>query len=562
MSFFFEISIIIFTAVFFGAIMKLLRQPLIVGYVLTGITVGPYVFNLLHSTSDIEVFSNIGISILLFIVGIHLNPEIIKEVGVTSFIVAVAQAVITSVTGFFVVRWLGFDAVSSAYSGAALAFSSTIIILKLFSDKKCLGKLHGKIVLGMLLVEDFIAALILVVASLNISVSSSGSDLVNVFTALFFKGTVIVVLLFMISKYLLPKLSEFFASSPELLFLFSIAWGLGLSSLFSVIGFSAGIGALVAGATFSVSPFAEEISSRLKPLRDFFIMLFFVLLGSRISLSLDTKVLYPAVVLSLFVLIINPIIVFFVMNILNYKKRTSFLVAMTSSQISEFSLILVALGASNGQISNTVVSIITLVFVFTISGSTYLILYSENIYNRFKGVLGFFELRKGSRDEGSSVRPDFDMIIFGFHRVGEDFVEAAKHIGANFFAVDFNPSAIKRLQEKGIPFKYGDADDVEFLREINISSAKLIVSSIPDFETNLLLIKTYRAENLGGIIITISHDVSQAKKLYLAGATYVVMPHYLGAHHASKMIEKYAFDTESFDKERNTHLLRLEQREK
>lgn len=562
MGFFFEISIIVFTAVLFGAIMKLLRQPLIVGYVLTGIAVGPYVFNILHSTSDIEVFSTIGISILLFIVGIHLNPEIIREVGATSFLVGVTQAIITSVAGFFVVRWLGFDIVSSAFASVSLAFSSTIIILKLFSDKKTLGKLHGKIVLGMLLVEDFIAALILIVASLNVSVSTTGADLEHIFLALLFKGIVIVVVLFIVSKYLLPKLSEFFATSSELLFLFSIAWGLGFSSLFSAIGFSAGIGALVAGATFSVSPFAEEIGSRLKPLRDFFIMLFFVLLGSKISLILDTQILYPAIFLSIFVLVINPIIVFFVMNILGYKKRTSFLVAITASQISEFSLILVALGASNGQISNTIVSIITLVFVFTISVSTYLVLYSENLYSRFKWIIGFFELRNGTKGEEKIKETESDMIIFGYHRVGEDFVEAAKKIGANFFAVDFNPSATKRLEREKIPFKYGDADDAEFLREINIGVAKLIVSTIPDFETNMLLTKTYRAENPEGIVITMSHDVLQAKKLYLAGATYVVMPHYLGAHQASKMIEKYAFDVDGFDRERNIHLLKLEKRQR
>ena len=154
------------------------------------------------------------------------------------------------------------------------------------------------------------------------------------------------------------------------------------------------------------------------------------------------------------------------------------------------------------------------------------------------------------------------MIFFGYHRVGEDFSEAARHIKAKFFAVDFNPSAIKRLEEEGIPFKYGDADDVEFLREINFSQIKLIVSTIPDFETNMLITKTYREENKSGIVITMSHDIVQTKKLYLAGATYVVMPHYLGAHQASKMIEKYAFDVDGFDKERNIHLLRLEKRQK
>lgn len=458
MDVFIELSFIIILAIFFAGLMKLLRQPLIIGYIITGIIAGPYALNILHSTSELQLFSNIGIAILLFIVGINLNPEIIKEVGETSALVAITQAVFTSVIGFFIIRLFGFDAVSAAYGGAALAFSSTIIVLKILSDKKSLDKLYGKIVVGMLLVEDLVAGLLLIIASLNIKDFSS-FDAGNIILGLILKGAIVFLCLFLISKYFLPKLSSFFATSPELLFLFSIAWGLGLSSVFYLLGLSMDIGALLAGAAFAVSPFSEEIVSRLKPLRDFFLVLFFVLLGSKIAIDGNFEtVFYSASVISFFVLIVNPVIVFVTMNLLGFRSRTGFMVAMTATQIGEFSLILIALGASMGRVNNSLVQIITLVGIFTIAVSSYLIFYSDEIYHNIKNLVLLFEIRKGAKRERVGHHGDYEMIIFGFHRVGEDFALSAKHIGANFVAVDFNPAAVKRLQEKNIPFKFGDAD--------------------------------------------------------------------------------------------------------
>lgn len=554
-----ELSLIIVIATAVSVIMRLLRQPLVVGYILTGVIVGPYALHLLSSVEYIELFSKIGIATLLFIVGLNLNPSVIREVGRTAAITGVGQVLFTSIIGFLLVRVFGFDVITSLYIAVALTFSSTIIILKLLSDKGDLNKLYGKISIGFLLVQDLIATVILVAVSTF--ALASGTDAGNVLIALLVKGVLLGAVIFLVSKYVLPRLSNFFASSQELLFVFSIGWGLGLSALFAYIGFSVEIGALVAGVAFSLSPFSYEVGSRIKPLRDFFVLLFFILLGHQMIVTDLGPLILPALALSAFVLVGNPLIVLLLMNVLGFKRKTGFLAGLTVAQISEFSLILMALAFSFGHVSGAAVSLVTLVGIITIAASTYLILYGERMYVFLEPFLKVFDVEWKKHSERTSTFKAPDVYIFGYDRVGTDFVTAVEKLGARYIVVDFNPESIKKLQEKNIPFRYGDAGDTEFLNELNIHEAKLVISTVPDFETNAILTKTYRRRNADGLIMTLSHDVEHAKELYLAGASYVVMPHYLGAHYAAHMIEKHGFSVSEFDHERNTHLARLAKRD-
>lgn len=566
MTLFTEISIILVLATAIALIMRAFKQPLVVGYIATGILVGPYVLNVLHSHDDIELFSKIGISILLFIVGLGLNPDIVREVGKTSFLVGLGQVFFTAVSGYYVVRFLGYSQTVSMYVSAALTFSSTIIILKLLADRADTTKLYGKISIGILLIQDLIATVTLLMVSILGSKSINAG--VEVFSAawieivhLITKGAIVVVALYLISKYLLPKLANYIAGNQEVLFVFSLAWGLGMASLFQFIGFSIEIGALVAGVTLSVSPFAYEMGSRMKPLRDFFIILFFILLGAQMVLGNFMAILIPALVLSAFVLIIKPIIVFILMNLLGYRPKTAFSTGSTVAQISEFSLILISLGLSLGHIDQMVASLVTLVGIITISGSTYLVIYGDQIYAALRRPIRLLEIRKSHAREMKGGEQTFDVLIFGYDRVGYDFVKAAKNITERYAVVDFDPQSIKKLQASDVPFRYGDAEDLEFLQEIGFHNAKLVVSSIPDFKTNLLLVQYYRKQNPTGIIITISHEIRHAKELYLAGASYVVMPHFLGAKHASEMISAHGYNLSDFDQIRNEHLVHLAERE-
>ncbi|MCK5624238.1 cation:proton antiporter [Candidatus Pacearchaeota archaeon] len=554
MEVFIELSLIIVIAVLIAGLMRLLKQPLIIGYILTGIIVSPYFLNIVKSTETISVFAQIGVAFLLFIVGLSLSPKVIKEVGKVSLITGIGQITFTSLIGFFISKFLlGFSTIVSLYISLALAFSSTIIIMKLLSDKNDLEKLYGKISIGFLLVQDvFVIILLMVISSFSGKLNKISLTLE---TAIF--GVVAIGIFVLIVIYLLPRLSKFFAKSQELLFLFSIGWGLGLAALFHYIGFSMEIGALIAGITLSISPYHYEVSSKMRPLRDFFIILFFILLGSQMVFGNMGQLIVPAIFLSLFILIGNPLIVMTLMGLLGYKKRTGFQAGFTVAQISEFSLILIALGVSVGHLTQEILSLVTIVGLITISGSTYLMLYSDKIYPYFSKYLSIFERKKVRKEK--EIKLKYDSVLFGYNRIGFSILKSFKKIKEKYLVVDFNPSTVSDLQKFNIPCIYGDVDDTEFLKTLELSKIKMAVSTIPDFETNALLIENVRAVNNKAVIIVRAHTIKDALDLYKEGANYVLTPHFLGGEYVAKMLKDLKINRSEYKLEKEKHIKTLKE---
>ena len=556
MEIFLEISLITAIVTIVSLIMKVLKQPFIVGYILTGILVGPYAFNILRSTESIEFFSKVGITILLYIVGLNLNPKVLKEVGKVSLTTGITQVVLNSLIGFFICKALGIGNIPSLYISIALSFSSTIIILKLLTDKGDLNTLYGKISIGFLLVQDLIATIIIVIIS---AISySRGGNITFALSMLALKGIIAGLLFFLLSKYIVPKITDFISESTELLFLFSLSWGMAVASIFYYLGFSVEIGALVAGVTLSSLPYTPEISSRIKPLRDFFIVLFFILLGSRMALSTLPLIILPAIILSFYVLIGNPLILFVLMNLLGYKRKTSFMAGLTVAQISEFSIILAGLGVTIGHLSTANLSLITLIGLITISGSTYLILYSDNIYRSVEKFLKYIEIKKFPKETKLSLPNQPDIILFGYDRSGAEYIKAIQQLDKNYVIIDYSPQAIDKLKQANLPHVYGDAEDIEFLEEIGINHAKLVISTIPNYDTNKLIVQKLTTSNPKAISIVVCHQVKDTLDLYEIGASYVIVPIYFGSQYLSHLLNKHGLEREAYQFEKSRHLLDLQ----
>lgn len=549
---FLEISLIIVLATIIAGVMRLLKQPLIIGYIITGILVSPYFLNLVDSIQTIQTLAHIGITLLLFIVGLSLNLNMLKDVGKVSIITGVGQVLFTSIFGFIIAKILGFSSVSSIYIAVALTFSSTIIIMKLLSDKGDVDTLYGRISIGFLLVQDLIVVFALIIIA---AISNGGGELGSViFKSLFIIISLIVgILLF--SHYVLQKVMPFVAKSQEYLLLFSLAWCFLLSSIFYLFGFSIEIGALLAGITLASTQFKYEITSKLKPLRDFFLILFFVMLGSQMQFADISTFILPIIIFSLFILIGNPLIVIILMGFMGYTRRNGFLAGLTVAQISEFSLILVAMGVSVGHLSSDILSLVTVIGLITITGSSYLIMYSNKIYPVFSKYLKVFERNSKKIDEHKYHRDNgHEVVLFGYNRIGFDLLKSLNKIKKDFLVIDYNPETIVSLAKDGFDCRYGDASDLELLDEINLSKTKMIISTIPDTETNLLLIEKIRESNLKCIIIVMSHQIDNALELYEQGASYVILPHFLGGKYVSTMIEKSEFNIEYFLEEKIKHL--------
>ncbi len=551
---FIEISIILALATAVSWLMYMLHQPLILGHILTGIIAGPIFLNLIESEELLILFSKIGITALLFIVGLSLSPKVAKEVGRISLIAGITQVVFTSGVGFLIASIFGFGLIPSLFIAIALTFSSTIIIMKLLGDKKDLSRLYGKIAIGILLVQDVIATIILIVISASQVGTSVGSEIALVFVKL----VVVGLLLVFISKAVLPALSRAFASSQEFLFLFSVSWCLGMAALFHVLGFSIEIGALIAGVTLAASPYHYEISAKMKLIRDFFIVLFFILLGAQINFYDISTLWQPALVLSLFVLIGNPLILLTIMGIMGYHRKTAFQTGLTVAQISEFSLVLILLSHEMGYVNESVVALVTFIGLITISLSSYMISSSDILYKLFDPILKVFERKRVNPQTRS--QKSFEAILFGCHRLGQDFLPVLKSTKRPYLIVDFNPEVIHTLNELHIPARYGDADDNEFLDELDLKKLKLLISTVPDPDSNEFLVHKVRSINKRAVIIANAHNVEQALYLYGIGANYVIMPHYLGGNYASLLVGKHGMEKKYFEAEKTKHIKHLKSR--
>jgi len=554
---FLEITFVVVLAVFVTIIMRLLKQPLIIGYILTGLIVSPIGLNIIQSENALPALAEIGVSILLFLVGIHLNPKVIKDMGKVSLIAGLGQIIFTSLVGFGLCYLLGFDLIVSIYVAIALTFSSTIVIMKLLSDKGELESLYGRITLGVLIIQDIVAMLMLIALS-----SSPGEGELGTYIIFAILKTIgLIVGIYLISKLLFPLITKTIAKSQEILLFFSIGWCLIVGSIFGFLGFSIEAGALLAGVALSVSPLRYEISSKLRPLRDFFILLFFVVLGSQMTFNNIATYTVPIIVLSLFVLIGNPIIVMILMGLLGYTKRNSLFTGLAMAQISEFSLIIIAIGSKFGHVSSDILSVVTLIGIITIAGSSYMMMYNNKLYNLLSPILNIFERRGKKVDEHKYLSHDkHHVLLFGYHRIGFDLAESFKKMKKKFLVIDNNPEIILDLAKQGIDCRYGDASNIELLNELNFKEAKMIASTIPDLETNLLLIKFIKEHNSKALIITVSNQVEEALELYKAGASYVIMPHMLGGKHTSLLIESHGLNEKKFLKERQFHLNHIQKR--
>ncbi len=552
-----NLSVIILITTCISIFMKSLKQPLILGYILTGLLLGPFVFNIIGSTELIESFSTIGIALLLFIIGLGMDIRGLGKLGKTVLLIVCAILGVVSTIGFIVSMIFGYFGKEAFLIGLALFFSSTIIIVKLLSDKKEQNRLHGQIAIGVILVDDIIATL----ALLFIAASANGGLQLNEILLLIIKGIVIIGLLTFCSIKILPKLTRYIANSQELLFLAAMAWGFGIASLFEHTGFSIEIGALFAGVALANSPYAREIGARLKPLRDFFIILFFISLGESMNLASISSSIVPALILSIAVIILKPLVILITMGLMGYSKHVSFKTGVHLSQISEFSIIMILLAVNSKVINEDVGTLITLVAIITISVSTYLMLYDDAIYNKFILHLKMKLFEREVTKKERSKRASTQLLLFGYNDGGSDFIKVFKGLNKRYLVIDYDPSVIEYLDNNEIPAIYGDATDNEFLEELGLGHIELIVSTFTDFESTKQMVASCTQLAPNSTIICQANNQTEALELYEMGCTYVVISHHIvGNERVSGFIKRNGYKKREFQEYREKHITKINKR--
>jgi len=516
-----QIGIIILFAALLALITKLLKQPIVLGYVIAGFLIGPLYFKFITSTDLIQPLADLGVAFLLFIVGLELDINKFKQLGWVIAVTGVLQVLlVTAVSAFIAGIWL--SKIEALYLGLIIAFSSTMIVIKLIEDKNELQTLHGKIVLGILLVQDILVVLALSLLK-NIGVSSPIPAVLSIG-----KGLGLIIISYFIGKYIFNFVLKISASIPELLFMVSLAISFVYAYIASLLGFSIAIGAFIAGIALASSPFSIEIIGRVKSLKDFFLVIFFVSLGLQIT-SLNLGSIFMLLIVSLLlVVLLKPLIIFILLKLFKQSNRTAFSSSFSLAQISEFSLVLASTGIVLGHIHNNLFTLSVIVGAITITITSYLIKYDRNIYSLIFPLMKRIET---SPKEFGSEKLDEELnnhiVVIGAHRMASRIIEILKQKHKNFVVVDFNPERVSELRRENITCIYGDYGNVHVLGTLNISKAKIVISTVPNLNDNLRLIKMSKEFNKNIIVIVATHNAFDALLLYKDGADFVIFPEYL-----------------------------------
>ncbi len=555
---FLDLTIIFVTIAILSFIAKFFKQPLIPVYIIAGIILVPLTHSL-HNGGLVSSISQFGIVFLLFIAGLELDFERLKHVGAVSTMGGTIIVVLLFLIGLGVSSLIGFTGLSSVYMGLVFAFSSTMVVVKLLSDDNELDSLHGKIALGLLIVQDVFAILAFILLT-----SIGNFSIINLLTLI---GSVLAIIVgvFLVSKYILPKLFAFAAESQEVLFIASIAICLLIASLFGQFlnPEALGIGAFIAGLALANLPYNIEIISRISPLKDFFSMLFFLSIGMLLPLSDVPAVIVPSIIFVLMILIIKPVLNYIIISVFGYMPRVAFLTAVTQSQVSEFGLILVFFGIATGQISNSLFASVVVIAILSLTCSSYMFEHKDFLFNKLNKLLckiGYGEDQsKTLRFLPKKFKKKFILLV-GYDRLGYTILETLKKMREIVVVVDFNPAVIKKLMDEKINCVYGDVGDSELLNNLNLNECKLIISTTPHKEANLLLMKKLRNINKKALCFLTSESISDALKLYESGADYVIIPRYIGGKHISFMVRRSKFNPKVLLKQKLSHLNELKRR--
>lgn len=549
-----EISLLLVVAGGFGVIARFLRQPLLIGFLFAGLLLNYLGFIKDHALLD--NMGKIGVTLLLFLVGMDMNIREIPAIGKTAVTAGLAQIIITSLLGFLLSMSLGFGLVSAIYIAVALTFSSTIIILKLLSEKDDLNSLYGKIAVGVLLVQDLVVILIL----MFLSGFKLGNFGFSTFFLLIFKVALLFGLVWYLSKDILPRIfNKLVGSSQELLFTVSIAWALGLATLVGgPLGFSFEIGGFLAGIALSNLPDHLGISSKTKSLRDFFLTIFFVTLGSQLLVGGIGPILPKVIIFSTFVLIGNPLIVIIIMGLMGHKSRTSFQTSVSIAQVSEFSFILMAMGKSLGHVSESDLALVVFVGAITMIGSTYLILGSEKIYAKFKNIFKFFE-RKKTKESIFVNEINFKdhVVLVGCDKIGNTILPYFKRHNIDTVIIDFDPSVFSRLSAVNENIVLGDVTDPEALEIAKVEDSKIVICTIPNYEENVSIMNAIKNYNKRPIFIATASSKEESIKLYEEGADYVLNPDLIAGEFLRHIFLNHGFSLNRISKMGKSHFNRL-----
>lgn len=559
---FIQLAIILGLASVFGFITHKFKLPLLIAYLLGGLLIAAAAIFDPSQSQVLHFLPEIGIAFVLFLVGMEMDLREIRKLGKAILMCSTLQIIISSIVGFVLARLLGFGPTESVYLGVGLSFSSTIVVVKLLLEKNELSSLYGKLAVGILLLEDLVAVLILLGLTVSPSFLHFGFQQAFPIVAFVFKVLLLFGGAFIANRFVLPRVFGAVSESMELLFLTALAWCFIFVSFAISLGFSVVIGAFLAGVGLAASPYHYQIQGKVKPLRDFFVTLFFVYLGTQVNFADFSKALPLIAAFTLYAVVAKPIIFMLVLGSFGFRKHTMFQTAINLSNISEFSLIILVVGVNMGIVSSASLTAIALSLILSTIISSLMVAKSNKLYKYLKAAIAFFE-RKNFRHQlelgGDGIFVDH-VVVVGAHRVGGEIVKFLQREKVPVVVLDFNPHLVDALLKEKITVLYGDIGDPEVFDSLSLERAKMVISTSPTMADNKLLLEELHYRGINIPVIVRAETAREAKQLYKAGADYVIIPDILAGDFLLGIIKEHLGDSAFFKDRARIELDRLERK--
>jgi len=558
-----DIAICIIAAWILAVLSQVARQPVLLAYLVAGFVIGPHGFQWITKTQNIETISEIGLSLLLFMIGLEIDLKKMLSAGRVILLTAAAQ-----ILGCVLLGWIVFGLIGPAenrlealYLGVAAAMSSTVIIIKILYDKRELETLAGRVTLGVLVLQD-IATILFLAIQPNLK-----NPAVGVLALAMGKVILLVSVAFLAGRFVLPPVFKLVARLPELVLVGAVAWCFTMAGFANWLGLSTAMGALIAGVMVSTFPYTLDVVAKVTSIRDFFVTLFFVGLGMEIPVPTWNFIRWT-IFFCLFLVGSRLLTVFPPIYFMRQGYRISLLPAINLCQMSELSLVLLALGKANGDVSDNIIGIAAFSFALLAVDSTYAIFKNDYILQKtipWLNKIGFRDLDQAAPTDGIGEKPK-RICLLGFSWTASSLIEEISRdqsaLLPDIVVVDFNPQVYEQLRKRGVQVVYGDITQRDVLHHAGVAECEIIICSLPNMvlkgADNLKMLRQLRELNPEAKIIVHAELLADIPVLYAAGAGFVTAPRLLEAADLLHAIE--AAEKNLLDQKRGEQLKQLEGR--
>ena len=546
-----DLAIILLAATVAGFLAKQTGQPTIIAYILAGVVVGPVVLGLVEVTDLTEALAELGLAFLLFLLGIKMRIDDIRDILVPIVKISLPQMTAVASVGIGIALVLGFDLVEAIIIGLAVMYSSTAVVIKMLNDLQETTTLHGKIDVGILLAQDIVVVIILAVLA-----AGRPDNIVDVGTTL----AVVLILVAIVtiaalaaSKYALPELFRRIADNKQIFFLIALSWvflfvfvsseiNLFLEPLGITAYLSIEMGAFLAGVAIAQLPYSKELQDRVNPLTDLFVMIFFVSVALRLGAD-DLLYHWEAAIITAGVLMVAKFVIFFwLINWQRFDRETTFFGSLYMVQVSEFGIVVGVAALAGEFIDVQILGFLTLVALITMSVSVYFFTFGSQLYDRAELYVARFE----AEDTFTEQKRDYagHAVVVGYDNLTRNVLSLLRDHFDDVVVVDRRVEHIEALEEAGYDAIFGDFASGTVRKEANLKQADLVLSASDQLEIGKIILREARSD---ATVVVEAKTPEGADRLYNKGADYVIESIPLASERLAKYLEALVVDPERFE---------------